>query len=141
MSEHSNPNDRTRAMRVALSCEHGRWVGEAQFAACVDCIAAALADAPKGLSPEPRPQYAFGAMPPPGAKWMIGKTAEEIAAVRNNEPRQPLSDEALAEIMFEAFQDALGNSYSQWSRINEERKTAWMIAAQAVRAALAGAGR
>ena len=29
-------------MDLALACTHGRWVGEAQFAACVPCIAAAL---------------------------------------------------------------------------------------------------
>ena len=33
---------RTPAMDLALACTHGRWIGEAQFAACVPCIAAAL---------------------------------------------------------------------------------------------------
>ena len=29
-------------MDLALACTHGRWIGEAQFAACVPCIAIAL---------------------------------------------------------------------------------------------------
>ena len=33
---------RTPAMDLALACTHGRWIGEAQFAACVPCIAIAL---------------------------------------------------------------------------------------------------
>jgi len=32
----------TEAMAIALACSHGRWLGEAQFGACVPCIAVAL---------------------------------------------------------------------------------------------------
>jgi len=32
-------------MDLALACTHGRWLGEAQFGACVPCIAAALTGA------------------------------------------------------------------------------------------------
>ena len=30
------------AMEIAMECTHGRWLGEAQFGACVHCIALAL---------------------------------------------------------------------------------------------------
>ena len=35
---------RKQAMAVALSCTHGRWVGEGDFAACLVCLARALTE-------------------------------------------------------------------------------------------------
>lgn len=30
------------AMEMALKCNHGRWIGESQFAVCIDCLAVVL---------------------------------------------------------------------------------------------------